>query len=92
MQPKFRTESFDGMKAETCYVGSNSDDLCAESYESLIEQELQQIWRETADVSPSFVEKREKDDIRVSYDTDRNGQAAAFAFYRWKQRGYSTYL
>ena len=85
--PKYRTECYDGVQPKD--VDDSPVDLDAESYDSSIDQELEQIWKGTADESSSFVEKKERAEIDKSSVSYRNNEAARLAFYGWKQRGYS---
>lgn len=92
IEPKYRAENFDNVQPEDYHVNDSPVDLDAESYNSSIDQELQQIWQGTADDSSSFVEKKEKAEIGKSSISYRNVEAAQLAFYGWKQSGCSRFL
>ena len=88
IQPKVKKNYFEGVQPKAYHINRSRECLVTERYESMTEQELQQIGNRTAEDSTVFVDKREQ--MRVShdknsYDTDK----AAVAFYTWKQRSYS---
>ena len=54
--------------------------LVTESYETLVEQDFQQIGSGTAEDSSIFLEKRERGAMHITHGSDNNDM--------WKQKGY----
>lgn len=86
-----REYSSDLIEPDVCDARYSPVDLEADSYESMVEQEFQNLPQETTctDNSSSFVEKKMKTGIRVNGNSNRKGQAAAFTSHKGKQRNLS---
>ena len=88
IQPKVKKNYFEGVQPKAYHINRSRECLVTERYESMTEQELQQIGNRTAEDCSVFVDKREQ--MRVSHDKNRNDtDKAAVAFYKWKQKSYS---